>query len=100
MSEDKARAEGARRVGPALEKAYQFVRWLIPTLDKFPRSQRFVLGDRIEKQAQRRRNLDLFVAKYAIAWPQNYFVAPSSNSIVHATPKPVTSLATAPSPPV
>ena len=51
MSEDKARAEGARRVAPALEKAYQFVRWLIPTLDKFPRSQRFVLGDRIENTA-------------------------------------------------
>ena len=51
MSEDKAHAEGARRVGPALEKAYQFVRWLIPTLDKFPRSQRFVLGDRIENTA-------------------------------------------------
>ena len=51
MSEGNARAEGARRVGPALEKAYQFVLWLIPTLDKFPRSQRFVLGDRIEKQA-------------------------------------------------
>ena len=48
MSEDKACAEGARRVGPALEKANQFERWLIPTLDKFPRSQRFVLGDRIE----------------------------------------------------
>ena len=48
MSEDKARAEGARRVGPVLEKTSQFVRWLIPTLDKFPRSQRFVLGDRIE----------------------------------------------------
>ena len=38
-------------MGPALEKAYQFLRWLIPTLDKFPRSQRFVLGDRIEYTA-------------------------------------------------
>ena len=38
-------------MGPALRKAYQFVRWLIPTLDKFPRSQRFVLGDRIENTA-------------------------------------------------
>ena len=44
-------SEGAGRVGPALEKAYQFVRWFIPTLDKFPRSQRFVLGDRIENTA-------------------------------------------------
>jgi hypothetical protein len=27
----------SRRVGPALERAYQFLAWLIPTLDKFPR---------------------------------------------------------------
>ncbi len=51
MTEKKARAEGARRHGPALERAYQFVLWLVPTLDKFPRSQRFLLGDRIEAAA-------------------------------------------------
>jgi hypothetical protein len=45
------RAEGARRVGPALEKAYQFVLWLIPTVEKFPRGQRFLLGDRIQTTA-------------------------------------------------
>jgi hypothetical protein len=27
---------------------YQFLVWLIPTIDNFPRSQKFVLGDRIE----------------------------------------------------
>lgn len=43
MSEDHT-----RRGGPALEKTYQFVLWVVPTLEKFPRSQRFVLGDRIE----------------------------------------------------
>jgi hypothetical protein len=45
------RAEGARRVGPALEKAYQFVLWLIPTVEKFPRGQRFLLGDRLQTSA-------------------------------------------------
>jgi hypothetical protein len=35
----------ARRTGPALEKAYQFVLWLIPTVEKFPRGQRFLLDD-------------------------------------------------------
>jgi len=40
-----ARGEAARRHGPALEKAYQFLVWLIPTLEKFPRGQRFLLGD-------------------------------------------------------
>ena len=45
MSEDR---DHGRRGGPALEKAYQFVLWVVPALDKFPRSQRFLLGDRIE----------------------------------------------------
>ena len=48
---DKPRAAGARRVGPALEKAYQFVLWLVPTVEKFPKSQRFLLGDRIQNTA-------------------------------------------------
>ena len=41
----------SRQVSPALEKAYQFLVWLIPTLDKFPRRQKFLLGDRIESTA-------------------------------------------------
>ncbi len=41
----------ARRTGPALEKAYQFVLWLVPTVETFPRSQKFLLGDRIQGAA-------------------------------------------------
>lgn len=41
-------ADHAKHTGPALEKAYQFMLWLIPTIEKFPRSQRFLLGDRIQ----------------------------------------------------
>lgn len=41
----------ARRTGPALEAHQQFLKWLIPTLANFPRSQKFVLGDRIEALA-------------------------------------------------
>ncbi len=37
----------ARQTGPALEAMYQFLRWLLPTVDGFPRSQKFTLGDRI-----------------------------------------------------
>jgi hypothetical protein len=37
--------------GPALEAMHQFVLWLIPTVDAFPRSQKFLLGDRIESLA-------------------------------------------------
>ena len=44
-------ADNARRTGPALEAMYHFLLWLIPTVDKFPRSQKFVLGDRIESTA-------------------------------------------------
>ncbi len=45
------RPDSARRTGPALESMYQFLVWLVPTLEKFPRSQRFLLGDRIESCA-------------------------------------------------
>ena len=41
----------ARSTGPALEAAYRFLLWLIPTVEKFPRSQKFLLGDRIQTVA-------------------------------------------------
>jgi hypothetical protein len=44
-------ANNARRTGPALEAMYQFLLWLIPTVDKFPRARKFTLGDRIEQTA-------------------------------------------------
>ncbi len=50
-AESKGQRGGPRRVGPALEKAYQFVLWLIPTVEKFPRSQKFLLGDRLQATA-------------------------------------------------
>jgi len=44
-------AKAARATGPALEAMYQLLLWLVPTLDKFPRSQKFLLGDRLQSQA-------------------------------------------------
>ena len=41
----------AKRTGPAVEAYYQFLMWLIPTVDRFPKSQKFVFGDRILKLA-------------------------------------------------
>jgi hypothetical protein len=41
-------ADNARATGPALEATYRFALWVIPTVEKFPRSQRFLLGDRIQ----------------------------------------------------
>ena len=40
--------DGARDTGPALELHYRFVVWLIPALARFPRTQKFLLGDRIQ----------------------------------------------------
>jgi len=40
-----------RNIAPVLEKMYQFLLWLVPTVDKFPRAQKFLLGDRIQTEA-------------------------------------------------
>ncbi len=37
-----------RKEVDAVTKLYDFILWAIPKPDKFPRSQKFVLGDRIE----------------------------------------------------
>ncbi len=42
---------GARHTGPALDAHYRFLLWLMPTVEKFPRSQKFLLGDRIQALA-------------------------------------------------
>lgn len=41
-------SDAARRTGPAVEAHYQLLNWLMPTIAKFPREQRFLLGDRIQ----------------------------------------------------
>ena len=43
--------QARRRTGPALEAMYRFMLWLVPTVDAFPRSQKFLLGDRIQATA-------------------------------------------------
>ena len=42
---------GARGIGPALESHYRFLLWLVPAVDRFPRSRKFLLGDRIQAAA-------------------------------------------------
>ena len=44
-------SDNARRTGPAVEAHFQFLTWLVPTIEKFPRSQKFTLGDRIHSTA-------------------------------------------------
>ena len=43
--------DGARETGPSLEAWYRFLLWLVPTLEGFPRRQKFLLGDRIQSTA-------------------------------------------------
>jgi hypothetical protein len=40
--------DNAKRTGVALEAHHKFLVWLLPTVEKFPRSDKFTLGDRIE----------------------------------------------------
>ena len=46
-----AKAGSARLTGPALESHYRFILWLVPAVDRFPRSRKFLLGDRIQTTA-------------------------------------------------
>ncbi|MEL6662655.1 MAG: diversity-generating retroelement protein Avd [Pseudomonadota bacterium] len=51
MSAPPKRTSGQRQTGPALEAMNVFLRWLIPTVEKFPKSQKFLLGDRMQATA-------------------------------------------------
>lgn len=44
-------ADNARHTGPAVEAHYQLLNWLMPTIARFPREQRFLLGDRLQLTA-------------------------------------------------
>ncbi len=37
-----------RKEVDAVTKLYDFILWMIPKLDRFPRNRKFILGDRIE----------------------------------------------------
>jgi hypothetical protein len=40
--------DNSKRAGAAIEAHYQFLAWLVPTIEKFPKSHKFTIGDRIE----------------------------------------------------
>jgi hypothetical protein len=40
--------DNSKRTGAAIEAHYRFLAWLVPTLEKFPKSHKFTIGDRIE----------------------------------------------------
>ena len=41
----------ARATGAAIEAHYRFILWLVPTVERFPRNRKFLLGDRIQSTA-------------------------------------------------
>jgi 23S rRNA-intervening sequence protein len=43
--------DNSKRTGAAIEAHYQFLIWLVPTVEKFPKSHKFTIGDRIETAA-------------------------------------------------
>ena len=51
MASSAGSGQGARRTGPALVSMYRFVLWPVPTVEKFPRRQKFLLGDRLQATA-------------------------------------------------
>ena len=46
-----ARPDHAHPTGPALEAHYRFVTWLVPAVERFSRSQKLLLGDRMQTTA-------------------------------------------------
>ena len=40
--------DNSKRTGAAIEAHYQLLAWLVPTIEKFPKSHKFTIGDRIE----------------------------------------------------
>ena len=46
-----AMTDNARHTGPAVEAHYQLINWLMTTVERFPKSQKFLLGDRIQSTA-------------------------------------------------
>ena len=43
--------DNSKCTGPAIEAHYQFLAWLVLTIEKFPKSHKFTIGDRIESIA-------------------------------------------------
>jgi hypothetical protein len=39
--------DNARKTGAAVEAHFQFLMWLVPPIEKLPRTQKFQIGDRI-----------------------------------------------------
>jgi hypothetical protein len=43
--------DNSKRTGAAIEARYRFLAWLVPTIEKFPKSHKFTIGDRTQLAA-------------------------------------------------
>jgi hypothetical protein len=59
-------ADHARRTGPTAEAYFQFVNWLIAAVERFPKPQKFLLGDRIQNTA-----LDILESLIEATYPRD-----------------------------
>jgi hypothetical protein len=39
--------DNSKRTGAAIEAHYQFLAWLVSTIEKFPKRHKFTIGDRV-----------------------------------------------------
>ena len=93
---DSALAEAlrpARGSGPAVESIYRFVLWLVPTVEKFPRHQKFLLGDRLQATA-------LDETGRLIGGLAEAFVVSAAHSWAHGRRSPATRWTRKPRPPL
>jgi hypothetical protein len=44
-------SDNSKRTGAAIEAHYQFLVWLMPTIEKLPKSHKFTIGDRVQNTA-------------------------------------------------
>ena len=50
------------RTGAAIEAYYRFVAWLVPTIERFPRSRKFTIGDRRRLEQRERGGFQAWAA--------------------------------------
>jgi hypothetical protein len=50
--------DNSKRTGAAIEAHYQFITWLLPAVEKSPRSQKCTIGDRISAYKRNPRTHD------------------------------------------
>ena len=73
----------SKNVPRAVQACHELLAWLIPLLDKFPRSRRFTLGERLEAGLQRanpqlevQRNLWRLADKLGVILPKVPLLSP------------------------